>query len=580
MTAELHRDNIEDTILSRAGSFRMRIVLAIIIAAIFFPFVSIPFAAGWAAIYIAAQFVEAWMFKPAGLKDLLSTRRGRAGALIMVAINQEIFCSFGVVEFLRANPWMAICGMLLLMGATLNAMLTSAASRSMFRAAVGPPVLSFGVLPFAAYQAGQEWTVVAMLFLAPLLAIAAVLVIQRRFHEDFDRLEEAQRGAESANTTKSAFLATMSHEIRTPLNGVLGMTQAIAAGELSDIQRERLAVVSQSGKSLLAILDDLLDLAKIEAGRLDIEATDFSVTEIASTAHGAFSALASAKHLGFHLDVEAARGRYLGDPTRIGQILYNLISNALKFTDQGEIRVTADYDGTNLILSVRDSGIGMPAEVLPQLFEKFVQADTSTTRRFGGTGLGLAICRDLAILMGGAIEVTSEPGKGSVFTLTVPVPRIGDDTRGALGAEPAVGSGPNLALRVLAAEDNAINQLVLRTLLTQIGVEPEMVDNGQAAVDAWEREDWDVILMDVQMPVMDGPTAAAHIRRRESETGRARTPIIALTANAMHHQVAEYMASGMDGHVAKPIETAKLYEALDAALSGAARTVSADDQAG
>jgi len=384
------------------------------------------------------------------------------------------------------------------------------------------------------------------------------------------RAQEKERDAQAANRAKSAFLATMSHEIRTPLNGVLGMAQAMAAGKLSEVQRERLSVIHQSGESLLAILNDLLDLSKIEAGKLELESIAFDLGEVARGAYSAFTALANKKGLSFALDIEAARGRYLGDPTRLRQILYNLISNALKFTDAGEIRVSAWRDDAGaLVLSVRDTGVGISPENLGKLFGKFDQLDSSTTRRFGGTGLGLSICRELAHLMGGDISVESELGKGSTFTLTVPLPRVGDAKAPVqLAPEPPAADEFALPVRVLAAEDNAVNQLVLKTLLHQLGVEPTVVDNGQAAVEAWEQASWDVILMDIQMPVMDGLAAAAAIRAREVETGRPRTPIVALTANAMSHQVEQYLAAGMDTHVAKPIEAAALFAALSAAVSG------------
>jgi len=384
---------------------------------------------------------------------------------------------------------------------------------------------------------------------------------------------DGERAAEAANEAKSAFLATMSHEIRTPLNGVLGMAQAMAAENLSPRQRERLDIIDQSGKALLAILNDILDLSKIEAGKLELEEIEFDLDEVARGAHSAFTALANKKGLSFALDIDNARGVYRGDPTRLRQILYNLISNALKFTEAGEIRVTAVRGEGELRISVRDTGVGIPAESLTKLFAKFAQVDASTTRRYGGTGLGLAICQQLSRLMGGAISVESELGKGSTFTVVLPLPRVGEQRATApLPSPQTLAPQPidaPLTLRVLAAEDNSVNQLVLKTLLHQIGVEPVVVADGAAALQAWETAHWDVILMDIQMPVMDGPTATRMIRERELESGRARTPIIALTANAMSHHVAEYMAMGMDDHVAKPIEAGRLFEALQAAIEGA-----------
>jgi signal transduction histidine kinase/ActR/RegA family two-component response regulator/predicted negative regulator of RcsB-dependent stress response len=395
-----------------------------------------------------------------------------------------------------------------------------------------------------------------------LLLTAGLVVLQRRGAR---RLRAAQARAEAANAAKSAFLATMSHEIRTPLNGVLGMAQAMAIDRLTPRQQDRLGVIRQSGEALLAILNDILDLSKIEAGKLELEIVEFDLTEVARGAYSAFTAIANKKGLSFALDVQAAHGRYRGDPSRLRQVLYNLISNALKFTEQGEIRVTATYADGQLSIGVRDTGPGIAPENLARLFGKFDQLDSSTTRRFGGTGLGLAICRELAQLMGGRMNVESELGLGSRFQLLIPLARLGDESIPA-PAPPVQEDAPPINLRVLAAEDNAVNQLVLKTLLHQLGIDPHVVEDGQAALDAWEGQPWDVILMDVQMPVMDGMTACTKIRQREAETGRPRTPIIALTANAMSHQVKQYFAVGMDGHVAKPIEIAALYQALSQVL--------------
>jgi len=387
-------------------------------------------------------------------------------------------------------------------------------------------------------------------------------------------LETAKEGAEAANIAKSAFLATMSHEIRTPLNGVLGMAQAMGADELSPVQTERLEVIRQSSQALLAILNDILDLSKIESGKLELETVEFDLETVVRGAHSTFTQLANAKGLSFSLSMRDAQGTYLGDPTRLRQILYNLISNALKFTEKGEIRVEVARRAGGLLLSVTDTGIGMSPEVTGKLFAKFFQADASTTRRFGGTGLGLAICRELAQRMDGSIRVETTPGVGSTFAVELAIPRIDGPQRSAPEAReaapaegPDIASGEEAAVRVLAAEDNPVNQLVLKTLLHQLGIAPVFVENGALAVEAWRTGGFDIILMDVQMPEMDGPTATAMIRKAEAETGRPRTPIIALTANVMPDQVAHYREVGMDAHVAKPVEIALLFAAMSEALA-------------
>jgi PAS domain S-box-containing protein len=381
-------------------------------------------------------------------------------------------------------------------------------------------------------------------------------------------LAEAAAAAKAATIAKSAFLATMSHEIRTPLNGVLGMAQVMAFDELSPVQKDRLDVIRQSGEALLAILNDVLDLSKIEAGKLDLEAIEFDLGGLVRGAHAAFTTLANKKGLSFALDIDQADGAYLGDPTRVRQILYNLISNALKFTETGEVRVTAAHRDGGLRLAVADTGIGMAPEALASLFNAFVQADATTTRRYGGTGLGLAISRELTELMGGSIDVTSALGRGTTFEVFLPLRRKGAAFAGAPAIEPpAEVAAPRPDIRVLAAEDNPTNQLVLKTLLHQAGIQPVVVANGLRAVEAWEAGEFDVILMDVQMPDLDGPTATRIIRRKEAGSSRPRTPIIGLTANAMSHQVQEYLAAGMDAIVTKPIDIGKLFEALDKALA-------------
>ncbi len=385
-----------------------------------------------------------------------------------------------------------------------------------------------------------------------------------------EALAQVAAEAKAASEAKSAFLAAMSHEIRTPLNGVIGMAQAMANDELSPNQRARLDVIREAGDSLLAMLNDLLDLSKIEAGKLEFEAAEFDLNELVSSAHATFLAIAQAKGLEFRVDVKKeAWGAYRGDALRIRQILHNLISNAVKFTQAGVVTLRVRRGLKGLRFVVGDTGVGIPAEAKARLFENFEQADRTTTRRFGGTGLGLAICRNLAEMMGGAISVRSTPGRGSTFIVDLPLPRLGGSKprRHDRAASPQLQAAPD-AIRVLVAEDNRRNQLVLTTLLAQMGVSPLVVEDGQAAVSAWEREPWDLILMDVQMPVMDGPTATGVIRRRELDEQRPRTRILGLTANVMEHQIAEYRCAGMDDVLAKPIEVEKLFAALHALVVG------------
>ena len=378
--------------------------------------------------------------------------------------------------------------------------------------------------------------------------------------------EQRERAADAANRAKSQFLATMSHELRTPLNGVLGMAQALTGDGLTATQRERVSVIRRSSESLLAVLNDLLDLSKIETSSLEIELAEFDLEQLVSGVAAAYEPLAAKKALRFACEVaDSARGRYVGDSARIRRILYNLTDNAVKFTHDGAVTLKVDRKEDRVVFRLIDSGIGIAQENLSHLFESFFQADATLTRRYSGAGVGLAICGELSGLMGGVMEASSRLGVGSVFTLTMPLTQVGaavvDDVEPEAMEDAA-------ELRVLAAEDNATNQLVLKTLLAPAGIEPVLVGDGRQALEAWETQAWDIILMDIQMPEMNGVEATMAIRRREAESGRGRTPIVAVTANAMAHQLADYLAAGMDGVVAKPVEITNLFSVMEAALAG------------
>jgi signal transduction histidine kinase/ActR/RegA family two-component response regulator len=382
-------------------------------------------------------------------------------------------------------------------------------------------------------------------------------------------LEQARDAANAANVLKTQFLANMSHEIRTPLNGVLAMAEVMAMGELGPVQRDRLQIIRQSGGLLLAVLNDVLDLSKIEAGKLTLINEPFELEPTVRPVIESFSVMARGKGLDFQVEVEPdAAGWWEGDADRLRQIIGNLLSNAVKFTPHGAViaKVSVDPATEILRLTVQDTGVGIAPEKMPSLFEKFTQADNSATRRFGGTGLGLAICRELTQMMGGSLNVESREGHGSTFVVELPLQRCeaaGNEPTDAVRAE-------RDGLRLLAAEDNATNQQVLAAVMESLGIDIDIVAVGKLAGEAWRAYDYDLILMDIQMPVMDGIAAARAIRAAERGGGKGRTPIIALTANALTHQIEEYLAAGMDGHVAKPIEIAKLYEAISTALNAAA----------
>ncbi len=402
-------------------------------------------------------------------------------------------------------------------------------------------------------------------------------------------LARARDAAEAANRAKSEFLANMSHEIRTPLNGVMGVASALGRTDLSGPQREMVGLIETSAQTLEALLSDVLDLARIEAGRLEIKPEPFDPERAARDTGALFEASAQDKGLNFEVEVDSeapgalSRGALLlGDVTRLRQVLSNLLSNAVKFTAQGGVKLTVqtrcEGDSVMAVFRVADSGVGFDRETARRLFDRFEQADGSITRRYGGSGLGLAISRSLAEAMGGSLTATSAPGVGSVFEFRLPLERAAAPAADeGLGCESRPGDLPDLSgLCVLVAEDHPTNRRVVQLILGSAGVEPLCVENGAAAVEAWEGQAFDLVLMDMQMPVMDGLSAIRAIRRREAGAARARTTILALTANAMPEDVEASRAAGADGHLTKPITAADLLEAVrDVAMNKAASTPSA-----
>jgi CheY-like chemotaxis protein len=391
--------------------------------------------------------------------------------------------------------------------------------------------------------------------------------------------ETRERAADAANRAKSEFLANMSHELRTPLNGVLGMAQALTSDRLTRVQQERVSIIRRSSESLLAVLNDLLDLSRIEASALGLEVVEFDLHDLVGGVAAAHRPEAAEKGLAFDVAfAEAAGGRYLGDSARIRRILHGLVDNAVKFTRAGGVTLAVDRTADHVVFRVTDTGIGIGEHDLAHLFEGFFQADATLTRRYGGAGLGLAICSELTTLMGGVIEAASTPGEGSSFTVRLPLERAEARPAPEAAEDSAEAMDQPAGLRVLAAEDNLTNQLVLKTLLAPAGIAPTVVENGREALDAWESQTWDIILMDIQMPEMNGIDATRAIRQRERETGRPRTPIVAVTANAMTHQVVEYQAAGMDGVVPKPVDMGALFSAMEQALAEPETAKAADER--
>jgi two-component system sensor histidine kinase/response regulator len=400
-------------------------------------------------------------------------------------------------------------------------------------------------------------------------------------------LAAARDAAVEASNMKSAFLANISHEIRTPMNGVIGMTELLLDGRLDDDERFLAEHVAQSGELMLELINDILDISKIEAGHVEIELTDFLLRQ--SIQHACALAAPRAQAKGLELDVEiddALPEQVLGDSHRLRQVILNMVGNAVKFTSEGRVllRATArprDDNDTIVRIEVVDTGIGIESSKLEQIFEPFTQADVSTTRRYGGTGLGLAIARELTELMGGTIGVESEPGVGTTFWIELPLP-----ASVAVNGQPSSVAGVSGTTNpqwlteplVLVAEDNPVNQIVAVRTLERCGCRAEVASDGVQALEMLSKHHYDGVLMDCQMPVMDGYQATTELRRRED--GGHHTPVIAMTAHAMSDAAEKCLAAGMDDYISKPLRRAELTDTLHRWIPTQTDVVAADAAAG
>jgi signal transduction histidine kinase/ActR/RegA family two-component response regulator len=532
---------------------------------------------GWragAAWIVARLFTEAWIWS--------ASRPLRAGPSVGRRLEQLAVMVIGSAVW-TAMPvlyWMSGVRAYELVAVALLASLLILAQSSSFRSLLA--TIAFGATPALALIAlplftgrfeGVQLLSVAGGILLPLaymvidvrLNVANATALRQARADLLERqaeLEEQTERAQAANRAKTSFLAMMSHELRTPMNGVLGMARALTNTRLNAQQASHVDMLIRSGGGLMTILNDILDISKIEAGRLDLETVAFDLHDLTARVRDLWSEAASAKGVSLIYDLDPTTPQWVaGDPTRLRQVIVNLVSNALKFTGEGEVRLairplSMTASAAAVEICVSDTGIGMTPDEQAKLFQAFSQADASTTRKFGGTGLGLAICRQLVSLMGGEIGLESQPCEGSTFKVTLEL----------MLAEPQVAQAIeeiDLAidgLRVLVADDNAINQAVARAVLEAVGAVVLTVADGAEALEQLRGETVDVVLMDVHMPRMGGVEALS--RLRAGEAGPWSTPVIALTADAMSGVDTELLSLGFDAVEPKPINPTELVRSI------------------
>jgi signal transduction histidine kinase/AmiR/NasT family two-component response regulator len=578
---------VQNVVERRRKQFSFRIALAGIML-LFFHADAPP---GWMVtlffVYLLIQITEY------GLAHRLYGRFSRQAADNLALVSMGLgSCVFGLPSLLWGlhNGLLGLlCGSYLLCGSMLNALLMTKGCRRAFIASAGPMLAYIVISGLLVVGRGWGLHAVTKVFVASgAMSLGAVKLWvdasrARQFElAAMDELEQrevqlaaAVEAADAANQAKGDFLANMSHEIRTPLNGVLGMADMLARSDLPARERNMAEIIRASGDTLQRLLSDILDMARIESGEITIETAPFHVGDMARAVAGLSQLKCEEKGVRLAVEIDGAVDRvFMGDMVRVRQVVTNLLSNAAKFTEAGEVRLEVRRgEGGRVRFAVRDTGVGFAMEAKAKVLGRFQQADNSITRRYGGTGLGLSICCNLAALMGGELDCESRPGAGSVFWMELPLEPAEAlvDERTPAQADVAPSNRP---LQVLLADDHATNRKVVELMLSGQGAELVSVEDGLQALAAWRQRDYDVVLMDMQMPVMDGLTAIRELRAGEAALGRPRVPVVMLTANAMPEHVTAAREAGADLYLAKPFTAPALFDVLEAALQ--IRSTSAD----
>jgi len=577
MTAASGPAALAKTMLARQAGVRSRIVFATVYALALSPMAGWRTCLAWYVAFLSIQGLESRLYR-AGRGDTPKP----STALALLAAASTIYGALGIAAAWQGGYFGVTCGALFLAGAVLSTVVTNQRSQAAYSAAMAPYIGYFLLISyFAARLTGAGDQAVALASVSGLLVFsastlwrsgAAAFEAQRRARLEADR---RRLQAESAVGAKSAFIAMVSHELRTPISAILAGAEAIQNAPHAPLDlRSNAALIAESGRMMRALLGDLLDLSKIEAGRMSVETLDFDPAVLVADSVAFWGSQARDKGLTLTLEgVETLPPRVSADPTRLKQVLNNLLSNAIKFTDQGGVALAVDAapegEGWRLVFAVADTGVGMTREQFARLFIPFDQTLASTARTHGGTGLGLTISRELARLMGGDLSAASQPGKGATFTL-----QIVAGPPGAAAAAPSQPLAPVENVRVLAVDDHEVNRRAIALMLEPMGVDLTLAASGEQALALAAVQAFDVILMDLYMPLMDGREATR--RLRSTDGPNQTTPIIACTASTGERDWLTCQEAGMDLSVSKPFDAALLHGAIARALDARAARLAAE----